>query len=236
MFVPLGGIAGLISARPCPGIGPAGGCRATASCAHQRGSTRRHPGQRTSAAMTAIVFAGPSIYGFDEAILAAVELRPPAACGDILRACRDDAARIGLVDGIFEILPVGMAQGNPVRAFTRDQAVRRRQHGRAAGGRMPSFRHGGRGQDIRALQSGRKIGRRRRRGLARAGRAWLPAAHRGAGGRRRDDSAPFGIGAAGRRRRPHLLVRNAARKCISRNGRGSAFSSSHNLSAQGGTP
>ena len=55
--------------------------------------------------MTAIVFAGPSIHGFDEAIRGGVEIRPPAACGDILRACGDGPARIGLIDGIFESGP-----------------------------------------------------------------------------------------------------------------------------------
>lgn len=55
--------------------------------------------------MTAIVFAGPSIYGFDAALLGDIEIRPPAACGDVLRACRDNAARIGLIDGIFESGP-----------------------------------------------------------------------------------------------------------------------------------
>jgi hypothetical protein len=55
--------------------------------------------------MTAIVFAGPSIYGFDAALLGDIEIRPPAACGDILLACRDNAARIGLIDGIFESGP-----------------------------------------------------------------------------------------------------------------------------------
>jgi hypothetical protein len=55
--------------------------------------------------MTAVVFAGPSIYGLEKDILAGIELRPPAACGDILRACRGDISRIGLVDGVFESSP-----------------------------------------------------------------------------------------------------------------------------------
>ena len=55
--------------------------------------------------MTAVVFAGPSIYGLAKHTLAGIELRPPAACGDILRACRSDVSRIGLVDGVFETSP-----------------------------------------------------------------------------------------------------------------------------------
>jgi hypothetical protein len=53
----------------------------------------------------AIVFAGPSIYGIEQALLANIDLRPPAACGDILRACHDKPARIGLIDGAFESCP-----------------------------------------------------------------------------------------------------------------------------------
>lgn len=55
--------------------------------------------------MTAVVFAGPSIYGLAKDTLAGIELHPPAACGDILRACRSDVSRIGLVDGVFESSP-----------------------------------------------------------------------------------------------------------------------------------
>jgi hypothetical protein len=52
--------------------------------------------------MTAVVFAGPSIYGLANDVLAGIEFRPPAACGDILRACRSGVSTIGLVDGVFE--------------------------------------------------------------------------------------------------------------------------------------
>jgi hypothetical protein len=65
--------------------------------------------------MRAIVIAGPSIHGIEQTLLANVDLRPPAACGDILRACRDmqagiwpasaGPASIGLVDGVFESRP-----------------------------------------------------------------------------------------------------------------------------------
>jgi hypothetical protein len=48
-----------------------------------------------------VVFAGPSLYGatFDASGL---ELRPPAAHGDVLRAVFDGAAVIGIIDGDFE--------------------------------------------------------------------------------------------------------------------------------------
>jgi hypothetical protein len=48
-----------------------------------------------------IVFAGPSIYGAD-VDLDGIELRPPAAQGDLLRAVIDGATVIGLIDGAFE--------------------------------------------------------------------------------------------------------------------------------------
>jgi len=51
--------------------------------------------------MSTIVFAGPSIYGLPPAQVAGFELRPPAACGDLLLAGRDGARVIGLIDGVF---------------------------------------------------------------------------------------------------------------------------------------
>ena len=47
-----------------------------------------------------VVFAGPSIFGRE--VDASLELRPPAGCGDILRAVADGAPAIGLIDGLFE--------------------------------------------------------------------------------------------------------------------------------------
>jgi len=49
-----------------------------------------------------IVFAGPSIFGLDRALLHGLELRPPASCGDILRAANQGAKAIALIDGVFE--------------------------------------------------------------------------------------------------------------------------------------
>jgi len=47
-----------------------------------------------------IVFAGPSLFGV--APPPGIVLRPPASCGDILRAVRCGATTIGLIDGTFE--------------------------------------------------------------------------------------------------------------------------------------
>ena len=53
----------------------------------------------------AVVFAGPSIFGIDPALLDGLELRPPAGRGDILSAVADGATAIGLIDGLFDTLP-----------------------------------------------------------------------------------------------------------------------------------
>ena len=50
-----------------------------------------------------ILFAGPSIYGAD-INLDSIELKPPAAHGDLARAVLDGASAIGLVDGVFETI------------------------------------------------------------------------------------------------------------------------------------
>jgi hypothetical protein len=47
-----------------------------------------------------ILFAGPSLYGA-EIDLSGLELRPPAAHGDIAAAITDGVTAIGLVDGLF---------------------------------------------------------------------------------------------------------------------------------------
>lgn len=48
-----------------------------------------------------VIFAGPSIYGADIE-LGDIELRPPAAQGDLLGAVLDGATVVGLIDGAFE--------------------------------------------------------------------------------------------------------------------------------------
>lgn len=48
-----------------------------------------------------VVFAGPSLYGATY-VADGVELRPPAAQGDVLAAVLDGARVIGLIDGAFE--------------------------------------------------------------------------------------------------------------------------------------
>ena len=55
--------------------------------------------------MTAVVFLGPSLPAAWEAPPAGVTLRPPAARGDVLRALRDGATAIGVIDGLFGSVP-----------------------------------------------------------------------------------------------------------------------------------
>ena len=55
--------------------------------------------------MSAIVFAGPSLYGRTLALKPEIMLRPPAAQGDIYRACKLRPQAIGLIDGYFEGVP-----------------------------------------------------------------------------------------------------------------------------------
>ncbi len=47
-----------------------------------------------------LLFAGPSLYGSD-IDLEGIDLRPPAAHGDIVAALNDDVTAIGLIDGLF---------------------------------------------------------------------------------------------------------------------------------------
>ncbi len=51
-----------------------------------------------------VVFAGPSLCRA-RVDLTGINLRPPARQGDILRAVRDGAVAIGLVDGVFGFVP-----------------------------------------------------------------------------------------------------------------------------------
>lgn len=53
----------------------------------------------------AILFAGPSLWRSAVPLPAGIDLRPPAGCGDILRAAAERPAAIGLVDGLFESGP-----------------------------------------------------------------------------------------------------------------------------------
>jgi hypothetical protein len=52
--------------------------------------------------MSMIVFIGPSLPKFELPETAHLEFRPPAACGDILKAGSQLPAAIGLIDGYFE--------------------------------------------------------------------------------------------------------------------------------------
>ncbi len=55
--------------------------------------------------MTTIVFAGPSIFGFAAEERAGLDIRPPAACGDLLAAAFEKPEQIALIDGVFENAP-----------------------------------------------------------------------------------------------------------------------------------
>jgi hypothetical protein len=52
--------------------------------------------------MELIVFAGPSLGGFEPADWPGIDFRPPAACGDIARVIIGAPRAIGLIDGFFE--------------------------------------------------------------------------------------------------------------------------------------
>lgn len=51
--------------------------------------------------MSALLFVGPSFPALHRSRLHGIEVRPPAAQGDVLRAVREGARLIGLVDGVF---------------------------------------------------------------------------------------------------------------------------------------
>ena len=55
--------------------------------------------------MSKVVFAGPSLFGVEPSLLEGYVRRPPARCGDLLRALHDGAAAIGLIDGVFGTVP-----------------------------------------------------------------------------------------------------------------------------------
>lgn len=79
-----------------------------------------------------ILFAGPSLWGSRQPLPPGVVLRPPAACGDLLRALTDRPRAIGLIDGIFETGPsvwhkeiiAVMAAGVPVLGAASLGAIR----------------------------------------------------------------------------------------------------------------
>nr|WP_295985731.1 TfuA-like protein [uncultured Agrobacterium sp.] len=51
--------------------------------------------------MKTVVFAGPSIHGIAGEEIPEVDLRGPAACGDIFDAVQQGARTIGLIDGLY---------------------------------------------------------------------------------------------------------------------------------------
>jgi hypothetical protein len=52
-----------------------------------------------------IAFVGPSLGSLRDRYAGQIDLRPPAACGDIARAARSHPRAIGLIDGLFETRP-----------------------------------------------------------------------------------------------------------------------------------
>jgi hypothetical protein len=55
--------------------------------------------------MKTVIFAGPSLHGAPAAAAADLEVWPPAAQGDVLRAVHSGAQVVGLIDGYFEGVP-----------------------------------------------------------------------------------------------------------------------------------
>lgn len=55
--------------------------------------------------MDLIAFVGPSLGSLRDRYAGQIDLRPPAACGDIARAARSRPKAIGLIDGLFETRP-----------------------------------------------------------------------------------------------------------------------------------
>ena len=55
--------------------------------------------------MKAIIFAGPSLPPAHRPALPGIEWRPPARQGDVCRAALERPAIIGVVDGVFEVVP-----------------------------------------------------------------------------------------------------------------------------------
>lgn len=51
--------------------------------------------------MKPVVFAGPSIHGIAGEHMSGLDLRGPAACGDIFDAARQGVGTIGLIDGLY---------------------------------------------------------------------------------------------------------------------------------------
>lgn len=51
--------------------------------------------------MNPILFVGPTLYGHFRTIPQTLDLRPPARCGDVLKAVAAGARTIGLIDGLF---------------------------------------------------------------------------------------------------------------------------------------
>jgi hypothetical protein len=52
-----------------------------------------------------VIFAGPTLHGYDLTSVGGIEFRPPARQGDVVQAVCEGATVIGLIDGVFEHVP-----------------------------------------------------------------------------------------------------------------------------------
>ena len=84
--------------------------------------------------MTAIVFVGPTLRPEEIAGAGDFVCLPPVAQGDVYRAARSRPRAIGIIDGYFSGAPA--VWHKEILGDVRGRScLRRRQHGRAAGGR-----------------------------------------------------------------------------------------------------
>ena len=233
VFVPLGGIAGVVIAVCAywwPGLQAAAGdgvVRISMDALDARGRSRQLH-------VTAVVFAGPSIYGLEKHLLAECRSAPAGRLRrHPARLPRAMSASIGLVDGVFESpRPCGTRKScSPCPAesrFSAPPAWERCGRRNAVG-----FGMRGVGGIFEQYERPKDRGRRRRR-PARTGRACLPAAHGGAGGCRGNARATDGPAIAGSRKRQRCSTRRP--HCISRNAHGRACWTAQISPAQGGKP
>ncbi|MBN8893029.1 MAG: hypothetical protein J0H91_22335 [Rhodospirillales bacterium] len=100
--------------------------------------------------MELIVFAGPSLGRFAPSAAARIDLRPPAACGDIARAVALRPRAIGLIDGLFETT-ASVWHKELVFALAEGIAVYGAASMGAAGSRAGAVRHGRSRRGVRGL-------------------------------------------------------------------------------------
>jgi hypothetical protein len=107
--------------------------------------------------MSVVIFAGPSLHGADPAALEGFDVRPPAACGDLLAATMTGARAIGLIDGVFDHSPsvwhkeilYALSNGTPVYGAASMGALR--------GAECAAFGMVGVGRVFEDYASGRRV-------------------------------------------------------------------------------